>query len=643
MKWHVDHRRRGARRGYASLLLVSSVAVVLLTLILFAYRSAIRSQRTQALSQLRVDYAQKENAFLRAVISKVPNAAMGIMQSNSTAPNNEQYRWERIFRDSLEVANAETSISAAMAAEFGLEDARRANTGNTTFTRDSRTGAVSMTALVNPAYTGTLAQGYWLNPGVVGDTVPQGYPETLVASYSGWSDKERNYPVVTSVKRYADGSRFKAIPYPNIAFGYGEPGKPFVARRNWWAFKLNLGAKDLALTGAAPKAKTYVLSLYEIPSQLPISAAANTQIGAHSDGTKWTSQVNVSGGVFGQRVTAADGASVPRIAARLGVSASGSMTVGGVKADSQFSAAGVRESYEISSGGFYPISQAGDAGRVSFIAINRGDDFYDRFAGAGQTNVEAPVGWSDYSIGARQCAMSLDVVAVANTVDQTPTRLRFGYKKGGQTVYDNDQAIVVGSTAGLPAGYPFTLEVIQTGRTCIVVNMENLVAYLRLKGADDLAVNHSLVVNADYNQINVRKPSNPSLVTDTAVILRGCQDLSGFSAGFSLVTNFRLYLDDDFNVTRNGSGKLPPASLFAPEQRYGANADPLNVSISGQLGSFATDDSSPVYLMDLKTGSGGMMDTTKIRATLSVISDPNNLPPIYAMNWLTVVQEKANE
>jgi hypothetical protein len=116
--------------------------------------------------------------------------------------------------------------------------------------------------------------------------------------------------------------------------------------------------------------------------------------------------------------------------------------------------------------------------------------------------------------------------------------------------------------------------------------------------------------------------------------------MSRFTAGFSLVTNFRLYLDDDFNVVKNGSRKYPAASLFAPEQRYGANADPWNVDLAGQLGSFASDDGAPVHLMDLKTGSGSQVDSSKIRANLLVISDPEDLPPIYAMNWLTIVQEK---
>jgi hypothetical protein len=631
-----NHRR--AARGYASLLLVSSVAAVLLTLIVFSYRSAIRSQQTQAVSQLRVDYAQKENAFLRALVGSVPNKAIGIMQNDSAYPDNGDFRWEQVFRNSLDVANAETAISPAMAEEFGLTEARKANSGNTVFVRDSNAASVSMTALVTPAYAGSMGAGFWLNPGVVGDTIPEGYPDPLVSSYTGWAEKEPRHPVVSPLKRYADGSLFKAIPYPNIHFGYGVAGESFVAKRNWWAFKLNLGAKDLAATGAAPKSKTYVLSLYEIPSQLPISAAAFTQIGGHEDGTKWKN-VTIGGGVFGQRVSAVDGASVERIASRLGVTAEGEMTVGGMATDNSFGDRGVRESYEIATDKFFPISEVGDSGRVSFVALNRGNDFFDRFAGPPPTKFEAPTDWDQYSIGAKQCAMTLDIVSVVSSNDQTPTRIRFSYKKSGAVTYDADQSISVGSTS-LPANYPFSVEVTSTGRTCLVANMEALQVYLVSKGADPVSVNNSLVVNADYTQLNVRKPSIPSLATDLGLILRGGADMSRFTAGFSLVTNFRLYLDDDFNVVKNGSRKYPAASLFAPEQRYGANADPWNVDLAGQLGSFASDDGAPVHLMDLKTGSGSQVDSSKIRANLLVISDPEDLPPIYAMNWLTIVQEK---
>lgn len=633
-------KRRHARRGYASLLLVSSVAVVLLTLIIFSYRSAIRSQQTQAVSQLRVDYAQKENAFLRALVGTVPNKAIGIMQSDSASPNNASFRWEQVFRNCLDMANAEAAISPAMAAEFGLEKARQGNTGNTVFVRDGGAAAVSMTALVTPAYAGSMGTGFWLNPGVAGDTIPAGYPEPLVSSYSDWSNKEKRHPVISPLKRYADGSVFKAMPYPNISFGYGEAGQPFVAKRNWWAFKLNLGTKDLGATGAAPRSKTYVLSIYEIPSQLAISAASFTQIGGHADGAKWK-DVTIAGGVFGQRVSAVNGASVQRIASRLGVSAEGTMTVGGVATDNSFDTRGVREAYEISNDKFFPISEVGDSGRVSFVALNRGNDFFDSHAGPTPTKFEAPTDWNEYSIGAKQCAMTLNIVSVVSGNDQTPTRIRFSYRKGGSLTYEPDQFISIGSTS-LPANYPFSLEMTSTGRVCLVADVAALQLYLAGKGADPLRVNNSLAVNADYTQLNVRKPSIPSLPTDIGLILRGGRDLSSFTTGFSLVTNFRLYLDDDFNVVKGGSGKYPPASLFAPEQRYGANADPWNVNVTGQLGSFASDTGGPVHLMDFKTGSGSQMDTSKIRANLAVITDPANLPPIYAMNWLTIVQEKTD-
>src|SRR5690606_25708437 len=115
---------------------------------------------------------------------------------------------------------------------------------------------------------------------------------------------------------------------------------------------------------------------------------------------------------------------------------------------------------------------------------------------------------------------------------------------------------------------PFKIEV-AANRTCIVVNLEDLRNYLTLVGGDGPSVNHSLAVNADYTQSGVRRPDHtgPDKATDTAVILRGGADLTPFGKGFSLVTNFRLYLDDDFNIVPKAGGKFPPASLFAPEQR----------------------------------------------------------------------------
>ena len=119
------------------------------------------------------------------------------------------------------------------------------------------------------------------------------------------------------------------------------------------------------------------------------------------------------------------------------------------------------------------------------------------------------------------------------------------------------------------------------------------------------------------------------------------------------MTNLRLYIGNYFNVVPTappaGSNMpapfYPPASLFAPERRYGTEIDPWKVQLEGQIGSLAddNDDGSPVHLLDLKVGSGTAVDPGRVNANLKPIRHPAELPPVNMMNWLVVIEERRRE
>ena len=102
-------------------------------------------------------------------------------------------------------------------------------------------------------------------------------------------------------------------------------------------------------------------------------------------------------------------------------------------------------------------------------------------------------------------------------------------------------------------------------------------------------VNNSLVVNVDYTtatgSVWLTKPSIPCTDLDYGVILQECADLTSFTKGFSLVTNLRTYIGDDFNIVATtpptgytpAGHYYPPCSLFVPEKRYGVDVDPFAV------------------------------------------------------------------
>jgi len=202
--------------------------------------------------------------------------------------------------------------------------------------------------------------------------------------------------------------------------------------------------------------------------------------------------------------------------------------------------------------------------------------------------------------------------------------------------------------------YPFEVKNLISGKVCIAVYPERFKDFMDAIGADDLDINHSLVVNVDYlGSTKLNKPTIPSTINDYGVILNECADLTDFTKGFSIVTNLRLHIGDDFNVTPMSppagytppSGTFyPPASLFTPEKRYGVDFDPFEVELIGQVGSMASENATnPVRPLDATAVSGAGMLANRIKMNLSTISHPAELPPITMKNWLIVLEEKRDE
>jgi len=702
---------RAHTRGYISYVMVLSLAVLLTAMMLGAYKKAISSQETQGVSQLRMDYANREDAVLRSILNIAPNRAMRAMM-NGSANAEWYYRWRRIFRESLWQANAQVAVDEDTLEALGMEEVTVGNSGDAEFMKVWR--------VFDALECDTNRSGY-VSPGVGRDLGP-GFPVPLNVTDSSLAADDRNYPIITPEKYYgplADGKvgldvddypHYNLIPYPKIHFGYAQPGQPFVAKRNWWAFSMDLSDNTDNLTGLLRFERDFVLSIYEIPSQLAISAAAFTNIGQHADGTPWQN-THIEGGVFASKAEVQGPVSFDRLAGRRGIQIDQDATVGGQSFASDPMDPGVREEFELQNQQFFPLFLSSEAGRAVFIPINRGLDFFDRFRLQPEENTISPTKWNEYSCGALQCAMRLDVVAVNTPEDQVPTMLRLSYLKNGvrqeitvpitlpsvglppgyvkvcnehDTVYfdhpvdvaygangqfafqsgvsgsvtfDNarfgDPIVGVFKAGYYKASYPWEVKLLHDAKPCIELYPERIPDFLSWIGADGPEVNNSICINVDYpSDPDIREPAYPCDDGDIGVILMECGDLTGFSKGFSLVTNLRLYIGDDFNVVETtppaGSGLptpyYPPASLFSPEKRYGTEVDPYRLSIKGQMGSLAGDDSTqPVRLLDLKLGSEAEAASDRIEVNLKPISHPAALPPVNMMNWLVVIEERRRE
>lgn len=718
--------------GYVSYLMVLSLGITMLMMMVSSYRSSVAAQDAQAMTTLRLDYVEKEEAVLRAIVPIAANRAMLCMQDGSDSNNNSRtpLRWQKIFRSAILEGNAESSVSTNLLSQFALDDAVVGNSGDEA-TFSSQT-----------FYPLSNSRADYVTPGVNQD-LGVGFPVPLESTSGTVTSLDPNWPIISTEKYYgplADGRvgasvddfpQFNLIPYPKIRFGYAKPGEPFVAKRNWWAFRMNLAEHMDNKTRLERRYREFVLSIYEVPSQLAISAEAFTVIGEYADGTNWQN-ATVEGGVFASRSRVGSGFNLDWISARHGVELDSDVSIGSnplldeddidsleTTSDGTSLAAnpftpGVRERYELAHGSFMPVSMASESGRSAFIPINRGVEFFDRHAHSEETETISPTTWNDYSVGALQCAMRLDISEVPDVDDPIPSELTFSYLKNG-----NREEIVIdlteGPEAGLPSGYiqcavenetvffenpvdvaygkngsyyyqtgvsgsvsfsnarfgdpirgtfksgfyrpsyPFAVEMLHGTKPCLTIYPERFASFLAQLGADGPSVNHSIVVNVDYpGSAYLQKPSIPCTELDYGIILKECGDMTSFTRGFSLVTNLRLYIADDFNIVETtvpaNSGLVapfyPPCSLFAPEKRYGAEMDPYKLKLSGQLGSLAggadAGDES-VHLLDLKTATEAAVAHEQVEVNLSPISHPAALPPITMMNWLVVLEERRAE
>ncbi len=618
--------RKNHRGGYISLLTVLTISIFMLTMMIFAYKRADLARDVQATVQAQTDYREKEEMILRSIVSLTPNRAILAMQdgSNSSPARRDPLSFQSIFTEALAQANARQSIPQELLTQMAIPAHLSGNTGDSTL--------ANVAAIFRPigASAGIVSGGLNRDLGA-------GFPPALNSAFPLPADD--SFPIVSSEKAYgilaqgrvglptATYRALNVVPYPQINFGYSAPGMPFVAKRNWWAFSMSLARNDDAVTGFARADRDFVLSLYEIPSQLPISASSYMALGTHATGEAWGNQIAIAGNVFAGRAdvqgsTALAGA----LATRRGSVLSQNSTVGGQNFLVDPLGPGVRETFRLTQGNFFPVSLASESGKAAFVPINRGAAYYDRFShNQNEANSISATTWNNYSIGALQCAMTLDITESVGANGTRPVALRFTYLlpngnraveniaySGGsatglgigftQSVAENNTAVfnnpvdvaygagnsyyyknnVTGpvlfdnQTFGDPIadtpkhGYyriraPFEIRQLPvSGQYCVAVYPERFRDFLATLQADGLDVNHSLAVNVDYvNNPGLAQPAIPCTNTDYGLILEEAENLTSFTRGFSLVTNLRLYIGSDFNDVP----ATPPAGYVPPNGR----------------------------------------------------------------------------
>ncbi len=419
---------RNAQSGYATMAVVSSISLLILAMLGYNYLGSLRSFESQARAQVKQDYSQKEDAILNALIHIVPNKAIGAMRQGS-ASDTTAYTWDTIFQEALSVANAEQSVSTQLINSLNLSNAAKGNSGDTTYSSISQ--VVKAPVGTYDGSSNRVNGGNWWEYTMLGDPkIGSKVPAALQLSYSDYQ-LDKQYPIISLDKKYVewytkglglspnDYPLYNLIQYPDVKFGFKKPGEYFVAKRNWWVFSLYFGSHNQQRTGIPPVRKDYVLSIYEIPSQLPLSAATLLKVGKFADGTDWQ-DVSLEGSLVADRletdgdVTVVNGA----VSARKGLTLTGQTTVDGKVLRKDFDDLGEREEMatESQSGAntpsdsdFYEASVGGNVGKVAFIPINRGTSTLLSSSDGSRTERISPTGWNYYSQAAPKAQMTLQI------------------------------------------------------------------------------------------------------------------------------------------------------------------------------------------------------------------------------------------
>jgi hypothetical protein len=431
------------------------------------------------------------------------------------------------------------------------------------------------------------------------------------------------------------GNRWAKLTYPNIRFGYKQPGNSFVARRVWWRIPVvyqpaqpnaeyQAGTDPASVNSYKITQANYVLSVYEIPSQLPISGNANLQIGADPSGTAWGSNISVTGSISGNQITLSGG-TYSGVSSRQLVYVVNPATVGGVayssdSTGSAFDQPGTREQMALTQtpGAAAPVSVAGNDGKALLVPVMPGNNFYMPAPGA-------PTHWDLYARPYYRCRIRVMI----NTAPTT------GAFTGVQIIYLADPLSRPDQILGFPdsaatitpliplaslSNYGMSYTNTATGGNILVIDVPNMVNAL-----GNPAGLYSIYIG-----------SNPSIgvaITDT-------NDLSAFTSGLSIVTNQTLYLLDSFNQGQT----VVPTSLYAPQVVYGGiSATNPQVNLTGQVAGVAKPAPTPVNPLNFTNVNGNPIGLSNTNATLTEVIDPTKIPPITALNLLfTIEKERTN-
>jgi hypothetical protein len=686
--------------------LIVSVSVVglafVITLGAFLLVGSLNQDTARVVSS-KIDVASREETLVRAIVQQT---ALGVQ------PNNN-YSWTTIMTNAVNQVLATAYVDPAQVTQiFGANTPIVVNTGDTGgaglgifqgYSNEVPFGGTSGVASLDPAYDGTVEPPKlsWVgNTNINAGTAATNPLQFFLGSQTSSA----------GLPSTSQSGRWGQLTYPNIRFGFMQPGDAMVARRVWWRIpvlyltteqtqeQIKAGLAGVYRYPAAPV--NYILSVYEIPSQLPITGNANVQLGVYSDGSSWgnttsstnplyiTSSSSSSGSIYGDSVQLQGGTYNGGIGSKWNTNVVTSTSVAGqTYANNTFDDLGVREVLDLTrtaGAGAAPVSIAGDDGKVVLLPILPGLDFYNQAPGG------VPSTWDLYARPYYHSRIRIAISStnnnlnysggVINTTGITPApgaitvTVRYLPDTSGQpdaifgvsdsapgwtslTYQQTSNASGGGHLVRIDDGSnsPSTFLLYtstSTGvagldRNILEIDLQNMFSAL---GLAQPQYYYSIYIGAPAAQnANNNTYAQDIVFANVGVAITDCDDLGGYSNGLSIVSPQPIYLTGNFNNGGSGTpgttGIKVATSVYAPDLRYGIDGLPAQIALAGQISISQATQGSAAAVNPLAFANGANVPIVGTGNTfkLNAITNPRQVPPITRLNLLfTVEKERPN-
>lgn len=679
-------RRKKSECGEAVLLAVAVAGFAILATTAALLMASSLSQADSRVITAKIDVDLREDVLVRAILQQtaqgmLPNAAGNYASWNSilTAAVNQVNAVS--YADPTELATVFPSGTPTMST---LGD-----TGQTTLAvfqgyqgKETPFGGTQGLANFDPAYDPTTeppwyvwpTANYWDSTTAINNP----FPFFTGSQYDGTSS---SIPA-----GFNPAYRWQQMTFPNIRLSYKKPGDPFVARRIWWKIPICFQTTQQMAGVNVPKGTprfpavthNYILSAYEVPSQLPITGNVPIEVGRNPDGTLWgntgSGAVQINGSIFGDQIQLYGGTYADTLSARRQLNVvNPSTVVGQVFADNTYQNFGQRELYDANRTATYatgstsapvsaPISDASDTGKTIVIPILPGDDFLKPAPGGVPTN------WDLYARPYYKSQMRILIsqwnpaanngngiydftvyLAPDSSVPSwsvLPLNPMFGIPDNnsqvralrftqGVTGIPDNLTLAAGLLTQLP-GFP--------SQNVARFDFSKLATFLSIQ-LFTLASPNTLV-HAIYIGINPNSPYATALAT-LPICVANAGDLSAFTNGLSIVTPLKLVFLGSFNTVPLASpydptDPYPPVSVYAQQILYGMTTQNAQVNFNGRIEVDTPGDVSNGTVNPLSFRSGGsntVVGSTSSTYNLKQINNINMVPPITRVSWILTIDK----